>query len=110
MAFTRQQTHIRCETNGDNFGQKYLWRRTDELQVVNRARHLPIRVELHRLSFAFVINRVEPHHRLEERMKREIRIRVNRHLKQWREYVVDHVGENAHLRARGPCFAHHALH
>lgn len=56
-------------------------------------------VKLYVLSLALVIHRVEANHRLQEGVEGTIRIRVYGHLKQWREYVVDHVREHAHLQA-----------
>lgn len=54
-------------------------------------------VQLHSFSFALVVNGVEPHHSLQERVQCEVCVRVYRHLEEGREDVVDHVCEHAHL-------------
>ena len=54
-------------------------------------------VELDRLSLAFVVNGVEAHNGLEERVQGEVSVWVDRDLEERREYVVDHVREHVHL-------------
>lgn len=86
------------KTKHEQYEEELWWYSTSSILLVRPAhRHLPVWVELHGLSFAFVINRVESHHRLEERMKRKVGLRIHGNLKQWREDVVDHVREHANL-------------